>query len=69
MARKPITPEQAIAQVEHRREYTREWLRQYRREHPERLLASRIRQAKTLLEKHGYTVLESSNTCEKGGAE
>ena len=39
-------------------EYRREYAREYRKQYPERIQATRIRAARKLLEKNGYTVIK-----------
>lgn len=56
-----LTNEQMQAAVKRdtkRRAYSAEWQRKYRKEHPDRVLASRVKQAIKLLQAQGYEVLK-----------
>lgn len=64
--RKELDPAKIVAQVERRREYNRNRMRKYRVEHPDRILHSRLQQARNLLVKHGYVVIEADAIAEAG---
>lgn len=59
-----MTNEQVQAAIERdarRRAYSAEWQRRYRIEHPDRILATRVKQAIRLLKENGYEVLKDGD--------